>query len=218
MSLTMILYIGLDKNQYNNAGRAAKRATPPVIRGNVEGTHTFRFRQIEEASSTINLYADDLAFLMSVASGSGTVRCLWESIKIQRINIWTPSRQYGGTLQDPRETSLTWSGEYSPRSEIFGTVNQQTGVCMISSAPPRMSASGRWQKTGQGAAAQPLVILKIPDQSIVDITVSFVFDDGTTQISLTKGSGNTLGALYYCPADAYYGSSKLTPMGLTAPA
>lgn len=214
----MLLYIGLDKNQYNNAGRAAKRATPPVIRGNVEGTHTFRFKQTDDASSTVNLYADDLAFLMCVAASSSTVRCVWESLKIQRISIWTPSRQYNGTLQDPRETSLTWTGEYSPRSEIFGTVNQQTGVCMISAAPPRMSASGRWQKTGQGAAVQPLAILKIPDQSIVDITVSFVFDDGTSQISLTKGSGNTVGALYYCPADPYYGGSKLTPMGLTAPA
>lgn len=214
----MLLYIGLDKNQYNNAGRAAKRATPPVIRGNVEGTHTFRFKQTETASSTINLYADDLAFMMSVASGTSAVRTIWESIKIQRISIWTPSRQISGTLQDPRETSLTWTGEYSPRSEIFGSVNQQTGVCMISAAPPRMSASGRWQKVGQGVNAIPLAVLKIPDQSIVDITVSFVFDDDVTVgINITGKSGLTAGNLYYCAADSYYGSSVLEPMGMTVP-
>lgn len=145
---------------------------------------------------------------------------MWESIKIQRISIWTPSRQYEGTLQDPRETSLMWTGEYSPRSEIFGTVNQQTGVCMISAAPPRTSASGKWQKIGQGGASNipPLVVLKIPDQSIVDITVSYVFDDeNSTGISQSGFTSLYTGSVYYCPADVYWGDSKLTPMGLTAP-
>lgn len=149
------------------------------------------------------------------------VRTVWESLKIQRISVWTPSRQYEGTLQDPRETSLMWTGEYSPRSEIFGTVNQQTGVCMISAAPPRTSASGKWQKVGQSGAGSiaPLVVLKIPDQSIVDITVSFVFDDdAATGISSSGFANLGVGAMYYCPADVYWGNSKLTPMGLTAPA
>lgn len=214
----MLLYIGLDKNQYNNAGRAAKRATPPVIRGNVEGSHTFRFKQIADGSSTINLYADDLAFMMAAASSATSVRTIWESLKIQRISIWTPSRQYEGTLQDPRETSLMWTGEYSPRSQIFGTVNQQTGVCMITAAPPRTSVSGKWQKIGQGVNATPLVQLKIPDQSIVDITISFVFDDESPAgIISGVGLANNVGSIYYCPADAYYGASKLTPMGVTVP-
>jgi hypothetical protein len=198
--------------------RKSNHTTPPVLRGNVEGTHTFRFKQIADASSTINLYVDDLAFMMSVASTSTTVRTLWESIKLNKISIWTPSRQYSGTLQDPRETSLTWLGEYTPRAEVFGTVNQQTGICHISAKPPGNSGSGKWQKTSQGAAGELLCKLTIPDQSIVDITVSFVFDDDAVGTLGISGYNNlVIGNLYYGCADSYFGSKKLQPMGLLAP-
>lgn len=205
------------KNIPNKPGHKVS-PTPPIIRGNVEGTHTFRFKQVADASSTVNLYVDDLAFLMAVASGSTTLRTIWESLKINRVSIWTPSRQYSGTLQDPRETSLTWLGDYTPRSEVFGTVNQQTGVCYISAAPPKDSGSGKWQKVGQGANNPLLCKLVVPDQSIVDITVSFVFNDDATPALGTTGYTNlTIGHLYYPCADSYLGSRKLEPMGMLAP-
>jgi len=207
-----------NSNQRNRPRRRASTMLPPVIRGNVEGTHTFRFKQVSDASSTINLYADDLAFMMGVSNSATTIRTLWESLKVQRIDIWTPSRQYSGTLQDPRETSLTWLGEYTPRAEVFGTVNQQTGVCHISAVPPRDSSSGKWQKVGQGAAGELIAKLAVPDQSIVDVTVSFVFDDDVVgTISASGYSGLVIGNLYYSCADSYLGSRKLAPMGLLSP-
>lgn len=188
---------------------------PPIIRGNVEGRHTFRFKQTTDATASVNLYGDDLAFLMGVANTSSTVRTLWESLKLERVDVWTPSRQYSGTLQDPRETSLTWLGEYTPRSEVFGTVNQQTGVCHIGASPPLNSGSGKWQKIGVN---QLLCKLQVPDQSIVDITVSFVFDDDDASTIAKSGyTGLNIGNIYYSPADSYFGTSKLTPMGLLAP-
>jgi hypothetical protein len=192
--------------------------TPPVLRGNVEGRHTFRFKQTTDATSTINLYVDDLAFMMCVASANTTIRTMWESLKVNRISIWTPQRQYSGTLQDPRETSLTWLGEYTPRAEVFGTVNQQTGVCHISAAPPKNSGSGKWQKTGQGAVNELICKLTIPDQSIVDINVSFVFDDDTVgTLGVSGYTSLVVGNLYYACADSYFGTKKLEPMGLTVP-
>jgi len=200
-----------NKPGYNNPN-------PPVLRGNVEGTHTFRFKQVAEASSTVNLYVDDLAFMMSVASASNTLRTIWESLKLNRVSIWTPSRQYSGTLQDPRETSLTWLGDYTPRAEVFGTVNQQTGVCHITAAPPKDSGSGKWQKVGQGANNPLLCKLVVPDQSIVDITVSFVFDDdAVASLGVTGYTSLVTGNLYYPCADSYLGTKKLEPMGMTAP-
>jgi len=205
------------KRASNNA-RAMSHLTPPVLRGNVEGTHTFRFKQTAEASSTVNLYVDDLAFMMSVASATTTIRTCWESLKVNRISIWTPSRQYSGTLQDPRETSLTWLGEYTPRAEVFGTVNQQTGICHITAAPPKNSGSGKWQKTSQGANNALIAKLVVPDQSIVDISVSFVFDDDSVgTLSDTGYTGLVLGNIYYACADSYFGTKKLVPMGLTTP-
>lgn len=192
---------------------------PPPLRGNLRGRHTFRFKQVFSGSETVNLYTDDLAFMMSVGTAANVVRTLWESLLIHKISIWTPARQIAGTLQDPRETSLTWLGEYTPRSEIFSTTSQQSGVSYLHSKPPKNSGSGKWQRVGQGAQGAPLCKLVVPDQSIVDITISFVFDDDNTvsAISLPGFTGLAIGNLYYGAADSYYGTKVLTPMGLTAP-
>lgn len=202
------------------ARRAPRNLTqPPPLRGNLQGRHTFRFKQVFSGSETVTLYADDLAFLMSVGTAINVVKTLWESVIIRKISIWTPARQISGTLQDPRDTSITWLGEYAPRSEIFCTTSQQSGVSYIHSNPPKNSGSGKWQRIGQGTQGEPLVKLVVPDQSIVDITVSYVFDDDSTvaPISLPGFSGVAVGTLYYAPADSYYGVKALTPMGLTAP-
>lgn len=192
---------------------------PPALRGNLRGRHTFRFKQVYSGSETVNLYADDLAFLMCVGTASNVAKTLWESLLIHKISIWTPARQIAGTLQDPRDTSITWLGEYAPRSEIFSTINQQSGVSYVHSKPPKNSGSGKWQKVGQGATGQSLVKLVVPDQSIVDITVSYIFDDDSTisSLSLPGFGGLAIGTLYYGAADSYYGAKVLTPMGLTAP-
>jgi len=201
------------------ARRAARNMTqPPALRGNLEGRHTFRFKQVYSGSETVKLYADDLAFLMGVGTAANVMKTLWESVLIRSISIWTPVRQISGTLQDPRATSITWLGEYTPRSEVFATTSQQSGVAYIHMRPPKNSGSGKWQKIGQGVSAEPLVQLVVPDQSIVDITVSYVFDDDSvTTISLPGFSGLAIGSLYYGAADSYYGTKVLTPMGLTAP-
>jgi len=201
------------------ARRAARNLTqPPALRGNLEGRHTFRFKQVFSGSETVKLYADDFAFLMGVGTAANVMKTLWESVLIRSISIWTPVRQISGTLQDPRATSITWLGEYTPRSEVFATTSQQSGVAYIHMRPPKNSGSGKWQKIGQGASAEPLVQLVVPDQSIVDITVSYVFDDDSvTTISLPGFSGLAIGSLYYGAADSYYGTKVLTPMGLTAP-
>jgi len=192
---------------------------PPALRGNLEGRHTFRFKQVYSGSETVKLYADDLAFLMGVGTAANVMKTLWESVLIRSISIWTPVRQISGTLQDPRATSITWLGEYTPRSEVFATTSQQSGVAYIHMRPPKNSGSGKWQKIGQGVSAEPLVQLVVPDQSIVDITLSYVFDDDSTVagISLPGFSGLSIGTLYYGAADSYYGTKVLTPMGLTAP-
>eukprot|EP00920_Eleutheroschizon_duboscqi_P008434 GHVT01019480.1.p1 GENE.GHVT01019480.1~~GHVT01019480.1.p1 ORF type:complete len:211 (+),score=3.34 GHVT01019480.1:217-849(+) len=200
--------------------RAARNMTqPPALRGNLEGRHTFRFKQVYSGSETVKLYADDLAFLMGVGTSGNVMQTLWESVLIRSISIWTPVRQISGTLQDPRATSITWLGEYTPRSEVFATTSQQSGVAYIHMRPPKNSGSGKWQKIGQGTLGEPLVQLVVPDQSIVDITVSYVFDDDQTvsPISLPGFSGLAIGTLYYGAADSYYGTKVLTPMGLTAP-
>ena len=192
---------------------------PPVIAGNTRGRHTFRFKQTAQATTNVTLYIDDFAFFQCVGTTSTCVRTIWESFKIDKIEIWSPARIIDGTLQDPRRTGLTWKGLYVGRSEVFGTTNQQTGVTHLHSTPPREAACSKWQRISAGANSDTeLVTLDVPDQSVIDITIRYIYDDdGISQIIKCGYTGLTAGYLYYSAADSYWGSKQLVPMGLKAP-
>jgi len=63
-----------------------------------------------------------------------------------------------------------------------------------------------------------MVTLDIPDQSIIDITLSYIYDDDNiNQLSKSGYTNIYPGYLYYSAADSYWGSKYLEPMGLNAP-
>lgn len=199
--------------------RHVNHAHPPVIPGNTRGRHIFRFKQTDLATTNITLYIDDFAFFQCVATSTTTVRTIWETFKVEKIEIWSPARIIDGTLQDPKRTGLTWKGLYVGRSEVFGTTNQQTGVTHLVSKPPRDAACSKWQKISAGASSDTeLVSLDVPDQSVIDITLRYIYDDDSvSQITKAGYTGLYTGYLYYSAADSYWGSKRLQPMGLTAP-
>jgi len=188
---------------------------PPPLPGVVSGTHTFRFKQVD-GLQTIDLYTDDLAFLQCVATTTAHLTPLWSHLRVNEIKVWAPTQVLSGNVQDPKVTSLTWTGDFSPNAEKFSTSNVQAGVATLSGKPSRLIEAGKWQKIGQGAAATKICKLVVPDQSIVDIRVSFIYrDEESTSITVTSPTMVvTVGNVYYLPADFYFGSGKLTPMAL----
>jgi len=188
---------------------------PPPLPGVVSGTHTFRFKQIS-GQQEIDLYTDDLAFLMCSAISSSTLTPVWSHLRVNEIKMWAPTQVLSGNVQDPKVSSLTWTGDFSPSAEKFSTSNVQTGVATLSGKPSRLIEAGKWQKIGQGANATKICKLVVPDQTIIDIRVSFIFrDEEASSITVTSTSMVvTTGNVYYLPADFYFGTGKLTPMAL----
>jgi len=188
---------------------------PPRISGVVRGFHIFRYKQIEGIQD-IDLYADDLAFCMCVANSTSTVTPVWSHFRIDYIHMWAPAQVLSGSVQDPKVSSITWTGDFSPNAEMFSTTNVQTGVATIFARPSRLIEAGKWQKVGQGASANKLVKLRVPDQSVIDIKLSFIYrDEEGTSITISPSSVLvTAGNMYYFPADSYFGSRKLVPMAL----
>jgi len=203
----------------NNAVHSKTRSSPPQqpprISGVVRGGHIFRYKQIEGIQD-IDLYADDLAFAMCVANSTSTVTPVWSHFRIDYIHMWAPAQVLSGSVQDPKVSSITWTGDFSPNAEMFSTTNVQTGVAVIFSRPSRLIEAGKWQQVGQGAAANKLCKLRVPDQSVIDIKLSYIFrDDESTSITISPTSVLvTPGNIYYFPADSYFGSRKLVPMAL----
>lgn len=208
-----------NRNNNRPKGRTPQMSMPkqpPNISGVVSGSHTFRYKQIDGIQD-INLFVDDLAFTQCVALNSSTLSALWAYIRVDEIRMWAPAQVLSGTVQDPKVTSLTWTGDFSPNAEIFGTANVQTGVACVASRPSRLIEAGKWQQIGQGSNAVQLCTLRVPDQSIVDIKISFIYRDTDTGSPITTNPTAvtvTPGNIYYMPADAYFGSRKLIPMGL----
>jgi len=188
---------------------------PPPLPGVVSGTHTFRFKQVE-GLQTIDLYADDLAFLMCVATTTAHLTPIWSHLRVNEIKVWAPTQVLSGNVQDPKVSSLTWTGDYAPNAEKFSTSNVQAGVATLSGKPSRLIEAGKWQKIGQGANATKICKLVVPDQSIVDIRVSFIYrDEEAASITVTSPTMVvTIGNVYYLAADFYFGTGKLIPMAL----
>lgn len=188
---------------------------PPRISGVVRGFHIFRYKQVEGIQD-IDLFADDLAFAMCVANTTSTLTPVWSHFRIDYIHMWAPAQVLSGSVQDPKVSSITWTGDFSPNAEMFSTTNVQTGVATIFTSPSRLIEAGKWQKVGQGASANKLCKLRVPDQSVIDIKLSFVYrDEEASSITISPTSVLVIpGNLYYMPADSYFGSRKLLPMAL----
>jgi hypothetical protein len=130
--------------------------------------------------------------------------------------MWAPTQVLSGNVQDPKVSSITWTGDFSPNAEMFSTSNVQTGVAVLHARPSRLIEAGKWQKVGQGSDAVQICKLRVPDQSIIDIKVSFVYrDEEASSITISPTSVTVLpGNIYYMPADSYFGTRKLIPMAL----
>jgi hypothetical protein len=129
--------------------------------------------------------------------------------------MWAPTQVLSGTVQDPKVSSLTWTGDFSPSAEKFSTSNVQAGVATLSGKPSRLIEAGKWQKIGQGSNATQVCKLVVPDQTIIDIRVSFIFrDENVSTITVNPSQSVITGCVYYMPADSYFGTRKLVPMAL----
>lgn len=188
---------------------------PPTNKSVLTGNHTFRFNQLNATTQIVTLYTKDIGFMMCTAKSANSIGCIWEAVKINRISIWAPNyRGTAGIGGDPVTCSLEWLGEYSPNSEFSATTNTLGHNAHLHVVPPKNSQAGKWNRP-DSADAEPLVRMRIPQDSVLDISVSFVYRDDSGS-GISKGTVATLvtGNLYYSGLPAYFGSAVLTPVSL----
>jgi hypothetical protein len=191
---------------------------PPVNRSVVTGRHIFRFKMTQTATQIITLYDRDFAFLMCNAATTTSVRTNFEAIKINKISIWSPNqRTTAGVGGDPVTCSLEWLGEYTPNSEFSATTMTLGHNAHLHKVPPRNAQCGKWNQVDD-AENSPLVKMRIPQDSVIDVDLSFVYRDDASG-GLLKGIVGSLGVgqLYYNNLDGYYGSGFCEPVSLIPP-
>jgi hypothetical protein len=189
---------------------------PPTNKSVLTGNHTFRFQQLNASTQIVTLYAKDIAFMMCTAKSPSSYGCIWEAVKINRISIWAPNYRGGaaGIGGDPVTCSIEWLGEYSPNSEFSATTNTLGHNAHLHCVPPKNAQSGKWNRP-DSSDAEPLCKMRIPHDSIMDISVSFVYRDDAAS-GIVKATVNSLatGNLYYSAIPAYFNPAVLTPVSL----
>lgn len=193
-------------------------AFPPTNKSVVTGSHTFRFKMTETATQIITLYDKDLAFLMCFGASSNSIRTNFEAVKINSISIWSPcARTASGFGGDPVTCSLEWLGQYTPNSEYSATTMTVGHNAHLHKSPPRNSQCGKWNQVDDSDSS-PLVKMRIPQDSIIDVSISYVFRDDAAGGAL-KGVVGTVavGQLYYNTLDGYFGSDVCKPVSLINP-
>lgn len=194
-------------------------ALPPNNKSVVTGRHTFRFKMTETTTQIITLYDRDFAFLMCNSATSTSVRTNFEAVKINKISIWSPNQRTGsGIGGDPVTCSLEWLGQYSPNSEISATTMTLGHNAHLHSSPPKNAQCGKWNQVDDTDSA-PLVKMRIPQDSIIDVSISYVFRDDATGGNIKGISGVTLnpGQVYYNTLDGYFGAAVCKPVSLIEP-
>jgi hypothetical protein len=191
---------------------------PPVNRSVVTGRHVFRFKMTEVTTQIVTLYDRDLAFLMCNASASNAIRTNFEAVRINKISMWSPNqRTTSGVGGQPVTCSLEWLGQYTPNSEFSATTMTLGHNAHLHLSPPKTAQCGKWNQIDDGDNA-PLVKMRIPQDTIIDVDLSYVFRDDSAG-GITKGIIGTLnfGQVYYNFLDGYYGSAICRPISLINP-
>ncbi len=179
----------------------------PQLASNVVVNHTYRY-SVPSSASAVDISAKGIL----VAAGAmatvvnSTLTALFNSVKINWIKIWTPP-----LTNTTQTTSINWAGgPNSVSKEVSETTIGTAEIGFIHTSPPRQSLASFWQ---EGGASTVLFSLVLPINSVMDINVSLVVQDGDPPITTTAATA-VLGTVYYVSLDHVDGQDKIVPVSL----
>lgn len=194
--------------------RSANTNRPSAFNANLEFNHKFRFT----SSSATTTPVTDLTLLTAcgvVASGATVGQTIWQSVRVNQIEIWSPPPSQGAAatcgVTFPPSSTVVGFGMTREVSDTTVSVSTPAHVC---TSPPAGSLCGFWQN---GALAAPLFSLTAPVGSIIDVWVSLIAKDGTyVDANTATLVGATVGGVYYTSLDSSTAAGSIyAPVGLT---
>jgi len=200
------------------AKKGKKNKTPMEDDGNVAPMrdlavrtgHTFRF-QNTAGTTNVQIQVKDLLGMMATATAATTLTALFCAIKIKRITIRTPAA--AAAFAAP---TVQWNGlNYEAPAYNNKVILSSAGEARLISRPPRNSDPSFWISQATGATTV-VMIITAPVNSITDLDVTFIIQNGTTlgniaPLTYSSSSGLTAGYVYYGNLDRS-ASSQFTPV------
>lgn len=170
---------------------------PGQLRANLEVKHQFRFTSTSGSSTPI--YD---SYLLTAAGVSATTAILgnplFQSVKVNQIEIWTPPASQGAAVTC---SVLFPSANNSPAREVSDTSVSVSQPSHVKVSPPPNSLCSFWQN---GSSPSSLFTLTAPSGSIIDVWLSLVMKDGPGGFAANTAVlvSATVGTVYYCSLDS----------------
>ncbi len=145
-----------------------------------------------------------------MANTTTTAYRVFSSAKINSISLWGPMASDLAPVTVTIEyQSPTATGIGAPNRLKSDTSVGSTACAFIRASPPRNSLAGNW--IGQ-AGTSTLFTLTGPVNTIVDLNITFVLQNGETPTAVTNAvAGATVGQVYCRGLDALSAAGTVIP-------
>jgi len=163
----------------------------------VQLQHTFRFTS---TSGTVTAITAKGLLLAAGALGTitnSTVTSPFASVKLQKVEIWTPPASQGASST----CSVEWASQSNANNqEISDTTVSVATPAHVRASPPRNSLASFWQSPG--ITNNQLFNLIAPAGSIIDVTLSLIMQDDDNGAAITGAVATAVvGTVYYLALD-----------------
>jgi len=208
------------RGRRNNGGRRrplrVKSVQPPPISQPLRISHKFRFTVVGSPLVNSSVTWSKLMQLYCYGISTTTMAQLFDTVKIDSIDIWgVCPNNFGGASTAAVTVSLQWGAE----SGGLGSENVTYSDTSISTdRPPYLHCSpkpsttvGMWHGSDTTAA----VYLTAPIGSVIDVTLELTVEENSDTLSTFSVTGGTAGAINFTRLDSNYAVPVVTSANIT---
>ncbi len=204
---------GFGLPQGNRTGTLSVLNQIPEYKAGIVGSKKIRYSNVN-ALATQYLTPAAFYFAFVCADSATLALATFESVRIRRIELWSPPQSGGGvTVSSVTFPQITVGGVISVGNASVPMVATTLGTaeaCHVVAVPDERSAAGLWLDSDDNSTR--IVQFTCPAGSLMDITYDFVMDWTAQDPSPFTYAGLQPGASYL--ANLYSGTTKVwTPVG-----
>jgi hypothetical protein len=168
---------------------------PGQVPSNIRFMHKFRFTVVSTTTGTGITGTDLLGMIGGMGKVVNTsVSLIAESVKIKRIQIWSPPASQGANAT----CSVNWAGfQNTPNTEVSDTTVSVTKPAYINCKPPAQSLASFWQ----GLGSTTIFGIAAVAGSILEIFVDVVLNDTEVSPVTVPVATAVVGQMYYLALD-----------------
>ncbi len=133
--------------------------------------------------------------LVATVSGSTAAFTIIGSVRLRRISIYSvlSNGDFGTATQ---ELVFQWLGNLNTPSNLITDRGTPTSPACIKVVPPRESRAGMWFSVSTTDYTQPYFQFSCPINTILDIDVDYIINNGASLAVTLSGAASTTGVAF----------------------